>query len=133
MGFLDLFKPKPDTPKKSTVRLWLESADEAYEFALHRRLTSGLASFFKGDALKYLMSKVNHLTEDEDDLSEYRNVDFVKLKTKDGSTKYKRKVTFEDIHISKNVCVPLGTPYAEKWTLSEDGTNTITNIERCEK
>ena len=128
------FKQKKQEERKSSIQLWLETADDAYEQACARRLTSGLAHFFEGTALRYLMQKISHLTEDEDGLSSFRHTVFRKVKTKDNKLKYRRDVTFDDIHISRMVSIPLGTPYSEKWTLTDDENNEkrVCNIERCE-
>lgn len=127
------FKPKPQqvSKPKSSIHLWLDTAEEEYEFACNRRLTSRLAAFFQGKALDYLMHKIAHIEEDGEGLDTYKNTIFKKLKTKDGSLKYKKEVTYDDIRISNNVSVPLGTPYTEKWTLTDSEDPKVSDIQKC--
>ena len=126
------FGKKKEEVKKSSMQLWLDTANEAYELACSRRLTSVLGDFFTGNALRYLIKKISHLQEDSEGLSTYRKTIFKRIKTNDNTIKYKRYVTFEDVVLSHNVSIPLGTPYTEKWTLSNENDTTVYEIEKCE-
>ena len=128
----NFFKPKQPERRQHPTQEWWYEADEAYEFACNRRLTSGLALFFKGAAIKYIMSKITHLKPNSEGMTTYRNTKFKKLKTSDGSIKYKREVTFDDIQLSRYVKVPMGEPYTEKWTLEDNETKVVSDIERLE-
>ena len=128
-----LFKRKHEEHKKSSTQLWLDTADEAYEFACKRRLTSGLGDFFISRALKYIMTKIGRLNEDSESLTTYKTTTFKKLKTKDGSIKYRRDVDYDDVQLSKYVSVPLGESYSEKWTLTDGPDFKVSEIEHCER
>lgn len=129
-GFFKKKNKDQEVKPKSKIQLWLDTAEEEYDFACNRRLTSRLGSFFQGEALSYLMNKIAHIAEDSDNLESYKNTTFKKLKTKDGSLKYKKEVTYDSIKLSSNVAVPLGESYTEKWSLTEEPDLSVTNIEK---
>lgn len=133
MGFFDFFKKGSDTVgsrKASSIIPWLESVDDLYNKALQTKLVGDLDKYLTDACMRKVSERLWNSDAEIIGLARYRKT----VWCKENDNLYIKKVSYEDMKLSKTACLAFGDPYVEYWTITttEAGENKVSEIRRVE-
>lgn len=122
---------KKKEPPRTGIDAWLHNANQCYEHAIEIQNPRGIGEYFDGAASTYIIHLCNSGQSLYQGLDKYRNTNFALQSSKNGTAKYRKDITYDDIKINRGVQVAVGEAYSELWTLSKENNKLhVHSIER---
>lgn len=120
-------------PKKDAQVAWLDKVDAAYQRAFQTKSAAGLEEFMTRQCLVRLLERIRMGDKAYSGLERYRHVDWAKGECTPTSVTFIKKVTYDQIQMSKGIIVPVGDESTENWVIvQENGISKVNEIRRVE-